>query len=455
MKKRIVCSGMSMVMALSLLTGCGSNKQNSSAVESLSSGNGGKVLNIYCFDDSFKDLVEDYYIPTGRLPDDVKLNWITVPNADNAYQNSLDEALLKQSEVPADERIDMFIVEADYALKYAQSNTTLDVKKDLGFTDDQLSQMYDYTKQIVTTDDGSIKGLSAFASPGLFTYRRSIAKAVLGTDDPVKVQECLNSWEKFNDVAEKAKEKGYKMLSGYSDSYRVFSNNVSGSWVKDNKIQIDENIKEWIKQTKEYTDKGYNNKHALWSDGWTADQGSSGDVFGFFLPPWGINFTLVANSLDKAVADGGKEEVGNGIFGDYAVCQGPESWFWGGSWYCTANGTDNINEIRDLLSFFCCEKESMKKMATETIDFSNNKEAMQEVANSDYTSAFLGGQNPYGDFCESAENIDMKYTSIYDQGLNDGIGKAMGDYFDGNVDYDTALDNFYKIAQEKYPELEK
>ena len=97
----------------------------------------------------------------------------------------------------------------------------------------------------------------------------------------------------------------------------------------------------------------------------------------------------------------------------------------------------------------------MKKMATDTLDFSNNKEAMKEVADSDYSSAFLGGQNPYGDFCESAENIDMKYTSIYDQGLSDGIGKAMGDYFDGNVDYETAMENFYKIAQEKYPELEK
>lgn len=31
----------------------------------------------------------------------------------------------------------------------------------------------------------------------------------------------------------------------------------------------------------------------------------------------------------------------------------------------------------------------------------------------------------------------------------------MGDYFDGNVDYETAMENFYKIAQEKYPELEK
>lgn len=33
------------------------------------------------------------------------------------------------------------------------------------------------------------------------------------------------------------------------------------------------------------------------------------------------------NSLETAVADGGKLEVGNGIYGDYAVCQGPQPFY--------------------------------------------------------------------------------------------------------------------------------
>ena len=169
----------------------------------------------------------------------------------------------------------------------------------------------------------------------------------------------------------------------------------------------------------------------------------------------GCKLYTYGKSLETAVADGGKEEVGNGIYGDYGVCMGPQSFYWGGTWYCAAKGTDNIDEIKDMLEFFCCEKDSMKQMATETIDFANNKEAMEEVANSDFSSDFLGGQNPYQYFCEAADNIDMENTSIYDQGLNDAIGTAMADYFDGNVDYDTALENFYKIAKEKYPELQE
>ncbi len=37
-----------------------------------------------------------------------------------------------------------------------------------------------------------------------FAYRRSIAKDVLGTDDPDKVQEALSTWDKFDKVAEQA-----------------------------------------------------------------------------------------------------------------------------------------------------------------------------------------------------------------------------------------------------------
>ena len=80
----------------------------------------------------------------------------------------------------------------------------------------------------------------------------------------------------------------------------------------------------WVDQTKEYTDKGYNNKSSLWDSQWAADQGPSGKVFGFFYSTWGINFTLLGNSLETPVAEGGKEEVGNGIYGDYAVCEGPQ-----------------------------------------------------------------------------------------------------------------------------------
>lgn len=47
----------------------------------------------------------------------------------------------------------------------------------------------------------------------------------------------------------------------------------------------------------------------------------------------------------------------------------------------------------------------------------------------------------------------MSNISAYDQGLNESFQTAMGDYFTGNSDYDTAYQAFVTSAQEKYPEL--
>lgn len=452
MKRRFLSLLLCTVMTTLTLTGCGNG--GSSAKVNTDPDKQGKVLNIYCWNTEFQERFE-YFKQSGKLPSDVKVNFVITPNENNAYQNALDAALLKQKDAAADDKIDMFLIEADYALKYVNSDYTLDVKS-VGLTDNDLSDMYQYTKDIATASDGSLKAVSWQATPGLFAYRRSIAKDVLGTDDPDKVQEALSSWDKFDSVAAKAAAKGYKMLSGYDDSYRVFSNNVSKPWVDSkNKIQIDDNLMKWVDQTKTYTEKGYNNKSSLWDLTWAADQGPKGKVFGFFYSTWGINFTLLGNSLEKPVAEGGKEEVGNGIFGDYAVCEGPQSYYWGGTWICAAAETDNANLIKDIMQTLCCDKDTMVKITNDTQDYTNTISGMESLASSDFKSAFLGGQNHIKLFSKSAPKISMKNISSYDQGLNEEFQKAMKDYFDGNVDKDKALENFYKAAIEKYPNLSK
>ena len=243
------------------------------------------------------------------------------------------------------------------------------------------------------------------------------------------------------------------MLSGYDDSYRTFSNNVSAPWVDGTTVKVDANIMKWVEQTKEFTDKGYNNKSRLWDNTWAADQGPEGKVFGFFYSTWGINFTLLGNSLATPVAEGGKEEVGNGIYGDYAVCEGPQSYYWGGTWICAATGTDNAETIKDVMTKLTCDKEIDKQITLDTQDYTNNIEAMNEIANSDYQSAFLGGQNHIALFAKSAEKIDMSNVGPYDQGCNEQIQNAFRDYFDGTVDIDGAKKNFETAIMELYPEL--
>lgn len=461
MKKKALTILLAVSMMASMLVGCTSKastdgkeatakNQETPKSDDAASSEEGKVVNIYCWNDEFKSRYEAY---AKDLADKhgVKVNFVIVANENNAYQNNLDAALQAQESAADDDKVDVFLVEADYASKYTKSDYALDVVGDVGLTDADLSGQYQYTKDIVTVD-GVQKGTTWQATPGLFAYRRSIAKQVLGTDDPTQVQAMLSDWTKFDDVAAKMKDGGYYMLSGYDDSFRAFSNNVSSPWVDGNKIVLDDNIMKWVDQTKTYTDKGYNNKTTLWAPEWSADQGPDGKVFGFFYSTWGINFTLLGNSLADAE---GEKAVGNGIYGDYAVCEGPQAYYWGGTWICAAKGTDNIPFIKDMMYRLTCDADTMKKITIDTQDYTNNEKAMNEIANSDYSSDFLGGQNHIALFAEAAKKIDMSNISDYDQGLNEALQQAMHEYFEGKVDESTALDNFYKSAIEKYPELTK
>jgi DNA-binding transcriptional regulator/RsmH inhibitor MraZ len=415
--------------------------------------NDGKVLTIYVWNDEFQTRFKDYFEKAGLVPKGVTVNWVVTPNQDNAYQNKLDEALLAQDKASANDKIDIFLVEADYALKYVNTPSTLDVIKDVGLTKSDVSQMYKYTKDIMTDSSGVLKGVSWQACPGGFIYRRSIAKAVIGSDDPAKVQAALSSWDKFDAMAAKAKSMGYFMVSGYDDDFRVFSDNMKSAWVdKAGKIVIDPSIMKWIDQTKTYTDKGYNNKASLWSAESWKGAAKDGKVMTYFGPGWFIDFCLApATKADSK----GPDAPGNGSYGDWAFCKGPQGFSWGGTWLCAAAGTDNIDLVKAVMKKLTCDTETLTKIAKEKGDFTNNAAAMAAVAKSDYKNAFLGGQNHVAFFLDSAKSINRGNMSIYDQGMTEEIQKAAKDYFDGKVAKDKLYDNFYTAILEKYPNLKK
>ena len=254
MKKKLVGILLCLGMTASILTGCGDdgNQQSSSNNSDTQDENGGssgggeegKVLNIYVWNEEFKNRVTDHYEAYEKIDatsgtiGDVTVKWNITPNEGNAYQNNLDDTLLKQSKAAADDKIDIFLTEADYALKYAESEYAMSLA-DLGITDGDLKDQYQYTKDVVTDSNGVLKGVSWQGAPGALFYNREAAKEVFGTDDPAEVQEYVKDWETFSKTAETLHDAGYSIMSSANDSYRVYSNNVSSKWVVDGKINID------------------------------------------------------------------------------------------------------------------------------------------------------------------------------------------------------------------------
>lgn len=421
------------------------------------SGDTGKVLNIYCRNEEFQSCLADHYPGyidngdgTGAIGD-VKVNWVIIPDGYYAYQDNLDEALSKQANAADDNKVDMFLIEDDYTLKYVYAKDVCISMDDLGITD-YMTDQYQYTKEVVTDRNGNVNGTAWYACPGLYIYRRSVAKDVFGTDDPEEIQKLFSDWDKFAASAQKLSDAGWKVVSGYDDTYRVFSRNVSGPRVVDGRIVIDDNIMNWVEQTKDFTDKGFNNKTVSWTDEWFEGASSSGDVFGYFGPDWFINYGLASFSMDDFF---GEEAVGNGTWGDWAAIEGPQGYFWGGVWICAAQGSDNQGLAADIMYQLTCNPDVMKDIVTADNFFCNNRPLMEEMAASGTTNAFLGGENVLEKFCATASTISIENSSDYYEDISELFRNAMTDYFEGSVDLDTALENFYADVETKYPELTK
>ncbi len=445
MKK--VAKVLSLVLILVLMVGCiaACGKKDEAAQ--------GKVLNIYCWNEEFKERVEKLYpgytkdssdSSKGKIGD-VTVVWNITPNANNAYQNALDEALRKQKDAKADDKVDLFLIEADYALKYVEPSVSMSLK-DLGIdVGKDLANQYKYTQDVVTDSKGNLKGASWQGCPAGLIYRTDIAEQVLGSSDVDKVQEAVKDWTAFEATAAKMKEAGYAMVAGFDDSFRVFSNNVSSAWVDaDKNVVVDKRIWDWVDQTKKFTDNGYNLKDSLWGEGpWKQGFFMDGTTFCYFGPAWFIDFCMNCDQ-PNSVGDAGK----------WHITVGPEGFFWGGTWVCAATGTDNSELVKDIILKMTADTDILVKLAQTFSDFVNDKPAMEKLAaDSSIGNKYLGGQNLYGVLAEGANKISIKYASAYDQGCNENFQACMKEYFLGNATLDEAIEAFKVKIKTVYPDL--
>jgi hypothetical protein len=461
-------------MIASMLTACGSsnggsNSSNGGSGSSESTyskdfqyttSSDGKVFNIYCWNEEFQSRLISHYkdyeevdATTGKIGD-VTVNWIITPSDENAYQNKLDTDLLAQADTAADDRIDLFLVEADYALKYVDTEYTVPVEQ-LGLTSDDVANQYQYTKDVVTDSYGQLKGVSWQGCPGLLFYNREAAIDIFGTDDADTIQSYVSDWDTFTATAQTVVDAGYTMTSTVNDTYRVYSNNVTSKWVTDDDvINVDANIKKWVDDSKTLLDMGATTTAELWTDDWKLGFYPEGKVFCYFGPAWMINFSMAAS-----------EEGSIANLGGWGAVEGPQGFYWGGTWICAANYTDNADLIKDIMYTLTCDEETMIDIVKEDDDFVNNQPAMEAMAQlpteSDddsvdtYSSAVLGGINPLSLYAAGATKIDLSNQTEYDQGITESFQSAMKDYFDGNCTYDEALDAFYTAVIEKYPNLKR
>lgn len=370
-----------------------------------------KVINVYSWNDEFRQRVEAVYPEVKetskdgsvtKLKDGSEIHWIINPNQDGVYQQKLDEALEKQDSASADDKVDIFLSETDYVSKYTSKEANVAMPlKDLGINPKKdLADQYDFTKQTASDESGVQRGSTWQTCPGVLIYRRDIAKAVFGTDDPTAVGEKVKDWDTMKATAQELLDKGYYTFASYADTFRLYGNSISKPWVEDGSttVRVDPQIMNWVRDSKEWLDAGYFNKtvKGQWTDDWNKAMGSQSKVFSFLFPAWGIDFTLKSNW--------------DGADGDWAVTNPPQEYNWGGSYIHGAEGTDNPKHVKAIIKALTADKDNLLKISKEYQDFTNTKSGMEAAANDDsFKSDFLGGENAYSYYAPVAEKLKLHH----------------------------------------------
>ncbi len=455
--KKIIALLLCAMMVAALLVGCGKEDAGNNGGEA--SNNGGSataektVINVMAFTDEVPKMVEKYIAMHPEKNLEIKTT--IVATTDGLYQPALDAAL----KAGGADAPDIYAAEAAFVLKYAQGDGAgfAAAYEDLGIDMSKVksAEIAQYSVEIGTRpSDGKIVALGYQATGGAFIYRRSIAKDVWGTDDPATIKTKIGggsgSWDQFWVAAEELKAKGYGIISGDGDLWHAVENSSPKGWVVDGKLNIDSKREEFIDLSKKLKDNGYHNDTQDWQDAWFADMKGEGEkgILGFFGPAWLINYTLAPNC--------GGTAVGEGTYGDWAICESPIGFFWGGTWILANKDTQKKEAVADIIEWITLDDSETGLQYMWANGTFNGEGGTKDcvasgtvMAKSNGELAFLGGQNMFDVFVPANAFANGKNLTQYDESINSIWRDEVRNYTAGNKDRATAIADFKtKVAEE-------
>lgn len=353
---------------------------------------------------------------------------------------------------------DLMCLEADWILQYINDDTLVAPLSDLGITEADYANAYDYTVQIGKDKNGVLKGASFQAAPGGFVYRTDLAEEYLGVKTPEEMQEKVKDWDTFMETAKTVYEaSGNKtsLIATEGGLWQVYAANRTQPWVVDGKLVMD-TAEDFFDVAKTMADNHYLAGVPQWDPAWY-QAGQDGTTMGYFFSTW-----CMTNSDGSQLwqAEGvTKDDDGNlsgPTFGKYNICQGPTGYFWGGTWLAASTKCDTKDLATEFVKFFTTDADTMQKYAEFTGDFTNNKVAMQAIIDAGTNkNDLLGGQDQFAVLADGANNIKMDgLITEYDSKIKSCLNTAVQDYIAGTyATKEEAVDAFKKSVVATFPDI--
>ncbi len=447
MKKALSVISAFALLATTAMTACGKKEESSSSTPATKDGK--TVLKLMTFTKEVPGMVDKFMELHPDFAAKYEVKVTEVPTTEGQYQPALDQAL-KGGGADAP---DFYCAEAAFVLKYTKGDAAsfacpyeelgIDVDKEIA--DAQIAQ---YSVDIGTNPDGKVVGLGYQATGGAFIYRRSVAEAAFGTDDPAEVEKQIGAgsgnWDQFFKCAEDLKKKKIAIISGDGDLWHAVENSSDKGWIDENNtLYIDPKREAFLDLSKKLKDNGYHNDTQDWQDGWFADMKGEGEkpVLGFFGPAWLINYSLKDNC--------GGTKVGEGTFGDWAVCQSPVGFFWGGTWLLANKDSKNKEAVGEIIRWITLDtsEQGLQYMwANGTLNGEGGtKDCVASnvvMEKSDGSVDILGGQNMFDVFTKANEFAKGDNLTQFDETINSQWRDQVRQYTSGAKSREAAIKDF-------------
>lgn len=378
----------------------------------------------------------------------------------NYYRGKLN-AIIENSDDPL--YPDIMGLEVDYVKDYVGNKDLLATSEDLKISTDDMKDMYKYNVDLGTDESGNVKAFFWQATPGSWQLRADFCQKYLGTTDPAKLQsDYFATWDKVLATADKVNKdsKGMvKLLSGYSDVFRVYSNSRKTGWYNsDDVIQVDDSMKAYMEIAKKFYDGEYSFNTTQWGTDWYANMAGDGEktqaALAYTGCPWFTYWCLDADKTDK---DGKVTYEGKWTENTILV-QGPQQFFWGGTGLAATAKCADMDLASTIIKGVTCNADNMVKINQANSDYVNNKTAIQKIitGGTALKCALLypdAKQDIISFYQPLADSIDASIVTAEDMSINDFWATAVDDYAQGKKGMDDAVSTFKSSVHDTYSYL--
>lgn len=244
---------------------------------------------------------------------DIELNII------NTNSSSSDCAERLRDMIISGETVDAAIIDPDNS-KYFSNDGCFYPLSVCGISQDDYAACYPYTIDMGTDDYGEVYTLSVSSSPAGYFYHADLAEQYFGIRTPEEMQALIGSWDKFaaaGDTLYDATGGRVAMADSIAGMATAFNNGRTELFINNGSFSVTSEAQNFIDIANKMWAKGSVLHNSAWSGEWS-DSFNDGSCLGVFMAEWGGHTEGVLNDYGKYTG------------GDWAFCQGPTAYFWGG-----------------------------------------------------------------------------------------------------------------------------